>query len=105
MGLFNFSKAPEINAGLKEFEAAKGAVLLDVRTAQEYAQGRIPKSQNIPLQELSRAGGVIADRNTPIFVYCLSGARSKQAVSMLKNMGYTDVTNIGGISGYRGKVE
>jgi len=40
-----------------------------------------------------------------LFVYCYSGARSRQAATMLGQMGYTKVNNIGGISSYRGKVE
>ena len=42
---------------------------------------------------------------TPLFVYCLSGARSSHAAAVLRRMGYCNVTNIGGINRYRGKVE
>ncbi len=76
----------------------------DVRTRGEYAQGHIPKSRNLPLQELHKAPSAIPGRDTPLFVYCLSGARSRQAVSQLQEMGYTDVTNLGGIQKYQGKV-
>ena len=40
-----------------------------------------------------------------MFVYCHSGAKSGQAVSALRRMGYTNVKNIGGIAAYSGKVE
>lgn len=43
-------------------------------------------------------------RETPLFVYCLSGVRSRQAAGLLRRMGYTDVTDLGGICNYRGKV-
>lgn len=46
-----------------------------------------------------------ADKSTPLFVYCMSGARSQQAVGALKQMGYTDARNIGGIGSWRGDVE
>ena len=48
---------------------------------------------------------MIDNKATPIFVHCLSGARSRQAAAILKQMGYTNVKNIGGISAYAGKVE
>ena len=105
MGLLDFLRPPDINEGVRRFEQTPGAVLLDVRTRQEYGGGRIPGSRNLPLSEVESAGQIIPDRNTPVFVYCLSGARSGQAVRMLRHMGFTDVTNIGGINGYRGKVE
>ena len=45
------------------------------------------------------------NKDTPLFVYCHSGARSSQAVGQLARMGYTRVKNIGGIAAYQGKVE
>ena len=105
MGLFDFFKQPDINDGVNKYRAAAGAVLLDVRTAGEYSDGHIPGSKNVPLQNIENAQNIIKDKTTPIFVYCYSGARSSQAVSILKHMGYSDVTNIGGIASYSGKVE
>ena len=87
------------------FQEAKGAVLLDVREPEEYAQGHIPRSKNVPLSVINQVGKVEPDKNTPLYVYCLSGGRSSQATAMLVRMGYTAVKNIGGISGYSGKVE
>ena len=46
-----------------------------------------------------------AGKDTPLFVYCHSGARSRQAAALLAQMGYTNAKNIGGIAAYRGKVE
>ena len=105
MGFFDFLKAPDMNEGVKRFSATPGAVLLDVRTRSEYAGGHIPGSRNIPLQEIQKAPSAIPRKDTPLFVYCYSGARSRQAVNRLQKMGYTNVTNIGGISAYSGKVE
>jgi rhodanese-related sulfurtransferase len=45
------------------------------------------------------------NKDTHLFVYCHSGSRSRQAVSLLQHMGYSNVQNIGGIAAYRGKVE
>ena len=105
MGLFDFLKTPDINQGLREYHATPGAVLLDVRMPQEYREGHIPGSVNAPLQALGGAGHVPAGKDVPLFVYCHSGARSRQAVSLLARMGYANVKNIGGIAAYRGKVE
>ena len=105
MGIFDFFKQPDINQGMQEFKNAAGAVLLDVRTPQEYREGHIPGSQNVPLQQLDKVEEVTENKDTVLYVYCHSGARSRQAVSLLKHMGYTNVHNIGGIAAYSGKVE
>ena len=105
MGFFNFLKDPDINQGVKEYRATDGAVLLDVRTPDEYRQGHIPGSKNVPLQSIDKVAGMIDNKATPIFVHCLSGTRSRQATAILQQMGYNNVKNIGGISAYTGKVE
>ena len=105
MRFFDFLKGPDINQGVKEYSTTDSAVLLDVRTPDEYRQGHIPGSKNVPLQSISKVAGMIDNNSTPIFVHCLSGARSSQATDILKQMGYTNVKNIGGISAYAGKVE
>ena len=105
MGFFDFLKGPDINQGVKEYSVTDGAVLLDVRTPDEYRQGHIPGSKNIPLQSINKVAGVIDNKATPIFVHGLSGARSRQASAILKQLGYTNVKNIGGISAYAGKVK
>ena len=105
MGIFDFFKQPDINQGVQEYKNAAGAVLLDVRTPQEYREGHIPGSQNVPLQQLDKVEDVIENKDTVLYVYCRSGARSRQAVSLLQAMGYTNVHNIGGIAAYSGKVE
>lgn len=104
MGLFSFLKSPDINEGINEFNKTQNAVLLDVRTEDEYRGGHIEGSINIPLQKIQNVSEIIKDKNTPLFVFCYSGARSGQAVSYLSKTGYTNVKNIGGISQYRGKI-
>ena len=105
MGIFDFFKHPDINQGVQEYKNAAGAVLLDVRTPQEYREGHIPGSQNVPLQQLDKVEEVTENKDIVLYVYCHSGARSRQAVSLLQAMGYTNVHNIGGITAYSGKVE
>ena len=105
MSIFDFFKQPDINKGFKEYAEKENAVLLDVRTPQEYREGHIPESINIPLQTIDKVTSIAEDKDAALFVYCYSGARSRQATAMLQNMGYTNVRNIGGIAAYQGKVE
>ena len=105
MGIFNFFKHPDIHRGVEAYRDTPGAVLVDVRSGSEYAEGHIPGSCNVPLQALDKIRAVAADQNTPLFVYCYSGARSAKAAVQLQKMGYTNVKNIGGIAAWNGSVE
>lgn len=104
MGLREMLMGPDINRGAEEYRHTPGAVLIDVRTPEEYAGGHIPGSINVPLQTIVQVQEAVPDKDTPIFVYCLSGARSRRAAAFFGKLGYTDVHNIGGISGYTGEV-
>ncbi len=105
MSIFDFFKQPDINNGLEEYAETENAVLLDVRTPQEYRKGHVPGSKNVPLQTIDNVMSITENKDTALFVYCYSGARSRQATAILQHMGYTKVQNIGGIATYRGKVE
>ena len=105
MSIFDFFKQPDINKGLKEYAEKENAVLLDVRTPQEYREGHIPGSKNVPLQTIDQVTSIVENKDTALYVYCHSGARSRQATAMLQHIGYTNVQNIGGIAAYQGKVE
>ena len=105
MRFFDFLKGPDINQGVKEYSTTDGAVLLDVRTPDEYRQGHNPGRKNVPLQSIDKVAGMIDNKATPLFVHCLSGARSRQAAAALQQMGYSNVNNICAISAYTGKVE
>ena len=105
MGLFDFFKQEDINQGIEEYGSTAGSILLDVRIPQEYQEGHIPESKNIPLQQLNNIVSVVKNKDIPLFVYCYSGVRSRQATGMLQHMEYMKVKNIGGIAAYTGKVE
>lgn len=105
MGFFDFLRGSNIDQGIKEYSETRDAVLLDVRTPQEYQQGHIPGSKNVPLQEIDRVNAAVGGKDTPLFVYCHSGARSCRAVGALRRMGYLNIKNIGGIAAYTGKVD
>jgi len=76
-------------------------VLVDVRTAGEYAEKRIVGAILIPNDEISaRAASELPDKDARIFVYCRSGNRSASAATTLATMGYTNVYDIGGITNW-----
>ncbi|MDM8203697.1 rhodanese-like domain-containing protein [Faecalicoccus acidiformans] len=104
MGLISMLRI-DIDAGVEVYQMTKNAVLIDVRTKEEYDQGHIPNSSNLPLSELDQILKEVPDKNTPLFVYCQSGSRSARAVKLMKKAGYSDVTNIGGILYYHGPIE
>ena len=104
MGQKILPMGPDINRGVEEFRGTPGAVLVDVRTPQEYAEGHIPGSINVPLQAIIKVEEAVPDKAVPIFVYCLSGARSRRAAAFFGKLGYMDVRNIGGISAYSGEL-
>ena len=101
--LFNLFTRIDINQGVEEWKGTKGAVLLDVRTKEEYAGSHIEGSINIPLDRLDTIDRSIPDKATPIFVHCLSGGRSASAAAYLKRNGYSCVHDIGGINSYKGE--
>ena len=105
MGFFDLFRQPDINQGVEEYRAVPQAILLDVRTPEEYRGGHVPGSKNLPLQQIEKITSIAEKKDTPLFVYCQSGARSRQAVSLLQRMGDVNVNNIGGMSAYRGKAE
>jgi len=105
MSFFDLLRGPNIDQGVQEYRATPGAVLLDVRTPQEYREGHIPGSKNVPLQAIDKVAAVADNKDSTLFVYCYSGARSRQAAGLLGRMGYRNVKNLGGIAAYSGKVE
>ena len=69
MGFFDFLKQANINQGIEEYKRTAGAVLLDVRTSQEYQEGHIPESKNVPLQQLNNVVSIV--KNTEYSTVCI----------------------------------
>ena len=76
MGIFDFLKTKDINEGISQFEQNDGAVLVDVRTEEEYQSGHIPKSINIPLHEIDSITQIISNHARPAF--CILSERRKE---------------------------
>lgn len=85
----------------KRLDANEPIVLLDVREKAEYANQHIPNSINLPLSNILAVGEILPDKYATIFVYCLSGGRSQSAASQMVKMGYQNIYNLGGISGWK----
>jgi len=83
---------------------AGGALVVDVRTPAEYAEGHVKIAKNYPLQSLSSQLGKLP-KDKDIIVYCLSGNRSSQAILLLKQAGFTKVFNAGGYERVKGIVK
>jgi rhodanese-related sulfurtransferase len=72
-------------------------IVLDVRTAEEYATGHLPDAKNIPLAELGqRVGELEKSKNRTIVLVCERGARADKAARQLKAAGFEDVISLEG---------
>lgn len=76
MMLFGRFTRRDINQGVEEWKNTEGAVLLDVRTRENVTTIILTEAVNLPLHELEMLEKLVADRQTPLFVHCLSGSRS-----------------------------
>lgn len=89
LSLFGFG-----NSKIKE-ALRNGAVVIDVRTAYEFDLGHVPKSINIPVDKISVNVERIKDMKKPLIFCCATGARSGQAVHIMKTHGLNEVYNGG----------
>jgi rhodanese-related sulfurtransferase len=84
----------------------EGALVLDVRTPDEYREGHVPTSTNIPVTEVpDRLADieklVAGDKSKPIVVYCAAGGRAAKAKRALEEAGFKNVVNGGGYDDLR----
>lgn len=84
MGLLSFLGLGQDSEQVQQY-LNEGALILDVRSRQEFNSGHVKGSKNIPLPEL--AGKIKSLKNKRIVTVCLSGGRSGSAASTLKNNG------------------
>ena len=88
-------KASAYDTIQKELDA--GALLIDVRTQEEFDTGHIKNAVLFPLQDIEQGKLPTEDKTTKLYVYCRSGNRSAQATRILEKAGYT-VTDLGGMT-------
>lgn len=109
MSIFSFLKSntsqiKSVNAtDFKTAIADKNVQLIDVRTAEEYAQGTIEKAKLIDVSGANFAQKTEKlDKTRPVAVFCHSGARSMYAARILAQQGFTTIYNLkGGIICWR----
>ena len=82
-----------------------GHIIVDVRRADEYAQGHIPGAILIPNESITDTPPEeLPDKDQTILVYCRTGRRSKEASRKLADMGYVNVYEFGGINDWTGEI-
>ena len=78
---------------------AKGALVVDVRSPEEFRGGHVPGAVNIPLGELRESlPRQVKDKQQVLLVHCLGGGRSAIAKRQLRGMGYARVYNLGSLA-------
>ena len=70
------------------------AILVDVRSKQEYKEGHLDGSINIPLHDLEKQLEKLPDKQCIAVIYCRSGHRSRQAKEKLEKLGYENIYNL-----------
>lgn len=96
VAFFAFKRASFVSPQVARVHLAAGALVIDVRTPQEFADCHLPSAINIPLGELSTTlPRQVPDKNKPLLLHCLSGGRSAIATNQLRSMGYSKVFNLG----------
>lgn len=79
-------------------DSGREIVILDVRTPEEFSEGHIKGAVLLPDYEIEEsAKNILPNKDAEILVYCRSGRRSKIAANALVSMGYTNVSDFGGI--------
>ena len=80
-------------------------IILDVRRADEFAEGHIPGAINVANESIGTDEiAELPDKNQLIMVYCRSGRRSKEAAEKLVKLGYTNIVEFGGILDWKGEI-
>jgi rhodanese-related sulfurtransferase len=102
--MFNFFKSSQRLSQSEAYQmltSDPSILVVDVRTPQEFKEGKIAKSINVPLDQLEvQIAKKVPDKSKKLFVICYSGSRSAAAVRILKQLGYTDIHDIGGIASW-----
>lgn len=93
----------DINIDELNNKVKNGAVLLDVRSIQEYNEGHLKGAIHLAEYEIQvKHKNILQDKEREIIVYCQNGGRSRRAYKKLRKIGYKHVYNLcGGLDNYR----
>ena len=92
-----YREIEEKDIGLEEAKQLQneGAMLIDVRSPQEFREGHLDGAISIPEYDIKKEiEKIVLDKNKNIVVYCSSGGRSKKAQKILNKLGYQNVYNV-----------
>ncbi len=92
----------QLNCNTIKQAIKRNATLVDVRTIDEFNSGSLPTAINIPLDVLPEEAIKQLDKNSTTLVYCFMGGRADTAVETLIELGFTNVSSIGGMEYYHG---
>ena len=86
-------------------EVKKPGILLDVRSAGEFAEGHLDGAINIPHTEIAeKISAAVPDKESELYLYCRSGRRVGIAIEALEKLGYKNMHNLGGMEEARQKI-
>lgn len=91
------TQSSSISFAAVQSDVKSGAKLYDVRTSQEYTSAHFENAENWSLQNMQSGKLPEVPKTTKIYVYCQSGNRSSQAAKLLKEAGFSNVTDLGGL--------
>ena len=98
LAMFLLKRMSFVSAEIARKLLADGALVIDVRSPEEFRSSKVPGAINIPLGEMRDSlPRRVKDKHQPLLVHCLSGGRSAIAKQQIKSMGYTNVFNLGSL--------
>jgi len=96
VAFFVWKRLSFVSAEVARKQLAEGAVVIDVRSPEEFRSGHVPNAVNIPLDELRESlPRRVKDKSQVLLLHCLSGGRSGIAKQQIKGMRYQNVFNLG----------
>ena len=93
-----------IHAGQAKQWIEQGALMLDVRSSEEWQQGHLRIARHLPMTQFETlAGQLEINKDTPIVLHCRSGGRASRAAKILQKLGYSQIAVVkpGGYSELR----
>ncbi len=100
-----FKSLPQ-NEAVKMMAEKPDAIILDVRTADEFEKKHIPKAKSVPLEVFQDGNfSSLPDKNATILIYCWTGRRAQDAAQILADKGYKNVYEFGGMVNWTGPIE
>lgn len=81
----------------------RNAVVIDLRSADDFTNGHLPSSRNLPFSELeAKIGQFVKNRSNPVLLVCQTGQQSSKAAGIVKNAGFAEVHVLdGGVNAWQ----